>query len=508
MAPVSEAHHGLEDIVLSVSGSGFEVGELRSGAEAFRNRPYVWTMIPPEFDGWQFTEISGGDAAQITAAVPSDGFVYVATLGHPPETVAKTVGAWERVPERSLAYSDERRTVLDVYRMRVTAGSSASIRQSGWAGVIVLAPRLNFKPIAMPREDTALPAPSDRPPGVIIHYLPAATGAFVGSPAIAILPDGSYIAAHDIFGPGARGDNTLIFRSTDRGANWQPIAQVRGQTWSSLFVHRGALYILGPDREFGRIVIRRSDDGGVTWTAPRGSDSGLLTQEAGMHCAPTPVIEANGRLWRAFENNPSGTIGRAFRAFVISAPIDSDLLRAESWTHTQLLPYNMRETGGNWLEGNAIVAPGGEVVDMLRISRDGIEKAALLHVSADGKSIGWNPERDRINFPGGGVKFTIRYDPISHRYWSLVNKQRDPSALRNVLSLTSSSDLIHWKAEATLLQNPNSAKHAFQYVDWQFDGDDIVAVSRTSWDGDTYHNANYLTFHRISNFRTAHRTVR
>lgn len=42
----------------------------------------------------------------------------------------------------------------------------------------------------------------------------------------------------------------------------------------------------------------------------------------------------------------------------------------------------------------------------------------------------------------------------------------------------------------------------FQYVDWQFDGKDIIAGIRTAWgNANTYHNANYLTFMRINNFR-------
>ena len=47
-----------------------------------------------------------------------------------------------------------------------------------------------------------------------------------------------------------------------------------------------------------------------------------------------------------------------------------------------------------------------------------------------------------------------------------------------------------------------------QYVDWVFDGDDIIAVSRTAFPETRglparQHDANFLTFHRISNFRNA-----
>ena len=37
--------------------------------------------------------------------------------------------------------------------------------------------------------------------GAIIDYIPASTKNYVGSPGIAIMPDGSYVASHDYFGP-------------------------------------------------------------------------------------------------------------------------------------------------------------------------------------------------------------------------------------------------------------------------------------------------------------------
>lgn len=53
----------------------------------------------------------------------------------------------------------------------------------------------------------------------------------------------------------------------------------------------------------------------------------------------------------------------------------------------------------------------------------------------------------------------------------------------------------------------NAGKYT-QYVDWVFDGDDIIAVSRTAFPETRglparQHDANFLTFHRISNFRNA-----
>ena len=154
-----------------------------------------------------------------------------------------------------------------------------------------------------------------------------------------------------------------------------------------------------------------------------------------------------------------------------------------------------------WIEGNMVVTPDGKLVNVLRTD-GGPDQAAIVHVSDDGRRLTHDRAVDLIAFPGGGSKFTIRFDPQTKRYWSIGNKQSDPPAGRNVLALTSSSDLRTWKVETLLHRHADSQNHAWQYVDWLFDGDDLVAVSRTAWDGShNFHDANYLTFHRIANFR-------
>ena len=89
------------------------------------------------------------------------------------------------------------------------------------------------------------------------------------------------------------------------------------------------------------------------------------------HTAPMPVIEHAGRLWRSMEDpHPEITWGRALRAFVMSVPVDADLLQAESWRSSMKLACDTAWLNGHfggWLEGNAVVAPDGVVVDMLRV---------------------------------------------------------------------------------------------------------------------------------------------
>lgn len=36
-------------------------------------------------------------------------------------------------------------------------------------------------------------------PGTVVHYQPASTQKYIGSPSLVILPNGDYVASHDFF---------------------------------------------------------------------------------------------------------------------------------------------------------------------------------------------------------------------------------------------------------------------------------------------------------------------
>lgn len=364
---------------------------------------------------------------------------------------------------------------------------------------------------SIPKGDVAVP-------GVVIDHSPAFSGQYIGSPGITILPNGEYLAKDDLFGPKQPKPRlTRVFVSNDQGKTWNLRSTVRGVAWASIFEHRGAVYMLGTNKGYGKVVIVRSTDDGRTWSDPNDRKSGLLRDKGKFHCAPVPVIEYRGRLWRAMEDatGPGGW-GYRFRPFMMSVSADADLLDADAWTSSSTVIPAREWLGGRFsgfLEGNAVVDPRGGVVDILRVSRNPRgETAAIVNISADGKTASFRPSEGFVSFPGGAVKFTLRHDPQSNRYWALSNPMLPrhqwlvPSRVRNTLALVSSSDLVHWTTERIVLYHPDAACHGFQYVDWVFDGDDIVAVSRTAFDdaeGGAYnqHNANYLTFHRIQDFR-------
>ncbi len=381
--------------------------------------------------------------------------------------------------------------------------------------------------------------PLGRVPGTVVAVSSNSSTVFLASPSLAILPGDRYVASYDIGGKNPRAGHTVICASSDRGSTWTQLAELTAQHWSTLFLHRGALWLLGVSTKGGHIQIRRSTDGGQTWTTPADAKSGLLATDGKFHCGPTPVIVHGGRIWRGFEQfAPTGN-ARIFRAFMLSAPADADLLDAASWTRSSAITcqrewLNVRTP--SWLEGNAVVSSSGTLVDILRVESHpaagaGLELpgaarniprfkvAAMLEISADGRDARFDPARGFIHFIGGESKFTIRFDPVSRRYWSLANKitnlrsgedwEHSPHHQRNVIALTSSADLRDWQEHYCLLRYAEGSvvvkagsRVGFQYPDWQFDGDDIIAVCRTSWDGANYHDANYITFHRLKHFRT------
>lgn len=364
----------------------------------------------------------------------------------------------------------------------------------------------------LPHVVSALPAQLSVP-GVVIDHLPAGSGLFIGSPSLVILPGGDYVASHDDFGPHSSLNRTIIFRSHDRGQTWKREAEIAGQYWSTLFVHQQTLYLLGTSREYGSIVIRRSNDGGQTWTTPSDDRTGLLLSDGQYHCAPGPVTLHAGRLWRAFERRePQTGWAEHFSALMLSVPGGADLLDARQWRASAPLPCDASWNMHGWLEGNAVFSPSGEMIDILRTGDTIPEKAALVTVSPDGRQLQFAPDTGQILFPGGCKKFTIRFDPVSHRYWSLSNDAPMPypgiaaGNIRNTLTLISSPDLKTWKVCSVALHHPDPQRHGFQYADWQFDGEDIVFVARTAFDdgiggAHSAHDANYLTFHRLSHFR-------
>jgi hypothetical protein len=200
---------------------------------------------------------------------------------------------------------------------------------------------------------------------------------------------------------------------------------------------------------------------------------------------------------------------------MLSASEEADLLERSSWTFSNLLPHDrawLKGKFGAWLEGNAVVAPNGQVVNVLRVDYAPGDMAALVEVSSGGNQIHFD-EKNFVRLPGGATKFTIRRDPENGSYWALTNivaegiQAEKATHVRNTLALIHSEDLRGWEIRRILLRHPDHKRHGFQYTDWAFEGSDIVAAVRTAYQDEgsgahAAHDANFLTFHRFADFRT------
>ena len=168
------------------------------------------------------------------------------------------------------------------------------------------------------------------------------TKTYLGSPSIIRLIDGTMLSTHDCFGSGCPKNHeneehlTSVYRSTDDGVTWSNLTHIANAYWSTLFTHQGDVYLIGTSQQYGSIVIRRRSDGGYTWSHPSDDRSGLLFQGGpfhqplNYHCVPTPILEKDSRLYRAFEDCAPCIWGTGFQSLIISADSSADLLQASS----------------------------------------------------------------------------------------------------------------------------------------------------------------------------------
>lgn len=367
-------------------------------------------------------------------------------------------------------------------------------------------------------------------PGTVIAQVPVLRGGAINNVCMTILPNGEYIAS--CTGSTVENQGVSLFVSRDRGVTWEVLSQnnlaVNGiANYNNIFVHKGSLYMMGVGPSRQNVVITRSDDNGRTWTNPQDEESGILMRGA-FHSSSVPVVVSGGRIWRAMETYDNDVK----TAFVMSAPEDADLLKASSWTATNSIPgttpvseewefdgYRVSEL----IEGNVVATPDGKLYNILRASSSYTSLAAGRATIVDENTLEITAPDDLIRFPGGGKKFTIRYDEQSRRYWALTNPASSNVAgmthngiyaggitedlVRNRLVLCYSTDLSTWIQYKEVVSDPDPFFHGFQYVDWMFDGEDIVAVCRMACPESRglpvrQHDANFMTFFRVKNFRT------
>lgn len=355
-------------------------------------------------------------------------------------------------------------------------------------------------------------------PGKIVNYLHPKdnyykfSGQYLCSPSIIKLNDGTLLASMDLFEGSAPQNLSLIFRSEDNGESWIHLTELFPCFWGKLFTHKNDVYMLSMSTEYGDVLIGKSSDGGKSFTTPtviaRGS---CLNKAAGFHKAPMPVINHNGRLWTAIDYGAWAIGGHA--SSILSIDENDDLLCAENWSYTHPVQYNPDWEGAvtgksaGCLEGNAVVTPEGDIVNMLRYQTNGCEpsygKSVLLKVDVNDVEAPLTLHKI-IDFQGNLSKFDIVYDDVSKHYLSIITGNKDHQG-RNILSFAASKNLYDWETVCTLIDYTNSDPKmvGFQYISFLINGNDILYLSRTALnEPHNFHDANYITFHKIINFRS------
>lgn len=362
-------------------------------------------------------------------------------------------------------------------------------------------------------------------PGTVIAHSPASSGIYLSSPGILKLPNGWLLAKCDLFGPKSTEETaavTRLFRSRDAGKTWEPVTNVQPCFWPTIFLHRGALYMIGTEGGSNRrLVIYRSRNGGEHWTTPVDANTGQYRHDLPLVTNAGSVVEHQGRIWfgSVFDRlGPKDLCWASdFRFRVMSAPAGADLLRQDSWTLSTPVEFNPTWLNGKFagiVEGTITVGPDGLPALMMRLDYRGgpEEKALIARCSLDGRLLGVDSLHDIVTFPGGCKKFIVRFDSTSRRYWSLTNwvpprhKIVNVERVRNTLALIHSTDLRRWRIATVILHHPDAAFHGFHYADFDFDGEDLVVASRTAFDdglggAHSQHDTNFLTFHRVRGFR-------
>lgn len=372
-----------------------------------------------------------------------------------------------------------------------------------------------------------------------IKFMPKESKIYLGSPALLKLPDGALLVTHDYFGPGILSPEqpalTSVYRSEDGGETWSNISQIIGCFWGTLFLHRNEIYLLSVTREYGDLVIRKSTDGGYTWTNPTNEKNGLLLKSGPGHKAPnwhsasaTGVYSYKGRLFKSLEElivpeEGGDALWRPdlFSASVISADENSDLLDAASWTRSnsimmesQKFPpeLNLHIKHGGWLEGNFAEPPEGGLLMLMRVHlAHAFNRIAHIKVSDDGRNITFSHTDGVVEFIGGTSKFNVIYDEKTKCYFSLSHGYLSDEFEhgRHNLYLVVSEDFKHWRTLKKLLcddtgLDKETARNftGFQYPDFLIDGEDLLYVVRTAYKGaHTFHDSNRITFHKERNFR-------
>jgi hypothetical protein len=126
---------------VEITGSGFQIQEMRMNSLAFNMRDYIWIDVPKAIEGLRYTQMEGGGTATIHLKAKEAGRVFAAVAASRMLDL-KEKGWMLPIPDRSntFTYTDVNHMMMVILSRKVTSGEELDIPQLGWQGTIVLLP--------------------------------------------------------------------------------------------------------------------------------------------------------------------------------------------------------------------------------------------------------------------------------------------------------------------------------------------------------------------------------
>jgi hypothetical protein len=400
---------------------------------------------------------------------------------------------------------------------------------------------------------------------VVLGESPDPMNAPLYTPTVLRLDSGRLLAAYEV-GKGGRVEGqpfAWILSSDDQGKTWQKRGEL-AMSHARLFSAGGKVYYLG-HRDDLQIAVS-DDDGqtwsgqtalteGQSWHQ---SACNVWHRNGNVYLVMERITTDENKAWPVGSTAPVLMRGKAGTDLTkrenwtfASELVFADVVKGYKENRPELegfgVPffaqaYPTRAPLGNrrsmspmgWLETNVvqITDPDHQWFDatgrtfhlFMRAHTGGTGYAALAKVieNEDGSMVTTLERAPSgqtmlfLPFPGGQMRFHVLYDEQTKLYWMLGSQATDsmrrvdrlpeerydlPNNERHRMVLHFSKNMVDWCFAGVVAQT-DSPKQARHYASMDFDGGDLVILSRSGDErAKSAHDGNLITFHRVKNFR-------
>ena len=323
--------------------------------------------------------------------------------------------------------------------------------------------------------------------------------------------------------------------SRDEGQTWEELSPLPYEE-ATPFVLDGQLLMFVQHTSHRDFHIVSSDDRGRTWSPAQ------MVLEGSFWNISTAMVARPEALYWAMDYAIEGEMDERSRNCMVMVKYDrsGSPLDPDAWSYSNAVPRPELPdslTGSHfppgrtpqisrdppcafgWVEPNTV-----EVNGRIRVfNRCTIDDYVSTNIAG---VLEYEPDTDRLEFqqfvswPGGQCKFFVMHDQPNEMYWLLGNlatnshdllgwghRMREsgfmggPGNERRWLFLHYSIDCLNWFPAGCVACWPGHIKRSFMYPSPVIAGDDIIMLSRTSYEAGNQHDADLCTVHRIRDFR-------